>query len=116
MSKLSYPIFQLISGKEFSRYTQGLRFYKLTFKDEIHRGFKYSTGKHIDVNFRSLPWSPGLHFTEESNIEMWKQLYIKRNEPFVYKRLVTVPDDALIYCCHDKIKANVIILGERESL
>ncbi|ARF12146.1 hypothetical protein Klosneuvirus_3_281 [Klosneuvirus KNV1] len=113
-----YPVWQEMTGKQFNEINkQRIKFYKLTFQNENHRGFQYKTGLNIDTNkFIPMPWDTGLYFTEESLIIHWKDLYIQRNEQFSYKRHVIIPDDARVYGCYDKIKVDKFILEDKEEL
>lgn len=109
-----------LSGKRFNDILSELppiKFYKLTNKSENHRGFQYVTGLNIDTQiFYKYINSPGLHFTQEKHIDWWKSNFKNNSIELLYKRRVIIPDDAIVYCEYNQIKANKIILGEREDI
>lgn len=90
-------------------------FYKLLRKDEVHRGYQFNTGLHIDPN----PWdiskeccSGGFYFCKKENIPDWIQLY----DDLSWIRPVRIPADAKIHHEPMKSKADTINLGERISI
>lgn len=118
-SKLIDKVWQVISGEKFNLLTKefNFKFYKLTNKEEIHRSMKYQTGLNIDTE-RLMDYtnSSGLHFTSEENVDMWEKSLISIGKPVYYKRQVTIPDDAEVYCEYTKFKTNKFILSERQPL
>lgn len=112
-----YPLWQLISGKQFNELSRGQKFYKLTFPIELHRGFWYRDGLNVDVNpLVPRPYRPGLHFTEERLMTTWMEIFSFMGTPVRYRREVQVPDHAQVYCLSDQFKADQLILGPREEL
>ncbi len=117
------PLFEEITGEQFNRSTKDLKFYKLTRFAEIDQHFKYQTGLNIDTNFKSVSNFPGLYFIEEKYVQSEYNWRLKVFKDFpcdcqkkFYKRMVTIQDDARVFCEYKEIKADKIILGEREEL
>lgn len=111
------PVWQLITGRQFNKLTRGVRFYKLTFPNELHRGFIYQSGLNVDTeNFVPFPHCAGLHFTEERFIGEWLDLHQRWGTPLKYKREVKLADHAKVYFMYDEVKADQLILGPREDL
>jgi|SRR6185437_12849270 len=105
-------LFQVYSGEEFNLVTKGMVFIKLTNKSEIHNDYEFHDGLNIDI----VPFNPtgeckrgGIYFTDESRIHIWEACH-------EYYRIVTIPDNALVYAERDKWKANKIILSERREI
>jgi hypothetical protein len=126
-----FPLWQLMTGYQFNELAKGLRFYKLTSANELHRGFLYRVGRNPTRNelrssrdglnvdtewFIPLPYNPGLHFTEESLVPFWVDVFKCHGTPIKYKRKVTIANDAKVYCQLDRFKADQLILGPREEL
>ena len=105
----------LMTGKEFNKRYGHKKFYKLTTASENHNGLQFKTGLNIDVH-KFNPENEcegGIYFSETRKIGLW---YNSTGELCVYYREVTVPDDAMVYIEHNKVKANKLILSERKSL
>lgn len=96
----------IFNGKEFKNRYKDIRFYKLTFKDEIHNRYYYRDGLNIDhynkhdliqqhwENERSYKGSnKGIHFTDSYNLLSW----LKYNgEKTYWIRKVEIYDDSTI--------------------
>ncbi len=94
------------------------KFYRLTNKDECHRGFQYKTGLNVDT----IPFNPagtcepgGLYF-----FSVWQLSSCLNNISTdfvpVWVREVTFPPDAKIWEMQGKYKADKFILSERVPL
>jgi len=105
-----------ITGEEFNHYLQSdetkygeKMFIKFFEKDDCSRGFRYKTGLNIDVN----QFNPtgncqggGLYFTDLHNFYSWC-IFGKM------VAIVTIPNDARVYCEDGKAKADKISISER---
>lgn len=105
-------LFCVYSGTDFNKIYQGVKFYKLTFEDEIHNGYQFKDGLNID----NIPFSPegscqpgGIYFTEDKHFDHW-------NFSHTYYREVMIPNDAKVYVEDAKFKADKIILGPRKLI
>lgn len=106
-----------MTGRQFNELSKGMRFYKLTTANELHRGFLYRDGLNVDTErFIALPHNPGLHFTEESMIASWVDIFNGLGTPLKWKREVKIADDAKVYYQFDQFKADQLILSPREEL
>lgn len=111
------PAWRYITGREFNKTVKRVQYYKLTLSGEIHQGFAYREGLNIDSEeFVPLPDCPGLHFTEEQCVNLWVNFYRRLGTPLIYRRSVTVPDDAKVYTGISWVKADRLILGPREEI
>ena len=55
-----------------------------------------------------------MHFTDFDKRHFW--LHYNDNGPMFYCRIVTIPEDALVYIEEDKFKADKFILGSKISM
>lgn len=109
--------YQTVSGKEFNEAMKGRKLFKLTTSTENHNGFQYKDGINHEPNFVNHTSSPGLHFTEESHLELWRTYHFNANPVLPkYIRTVTIPDDARVYVDMYYFKTNTLILGPKEEL
>ena len=104
----------VLSGVEFNKLIEGtnLKFYKLTYLDEVHNDYEFKTGINKDI----LEFQPegeclpgGIYFTESEFLSNW-------HGDHFWKRLVTIPPEAQVKIENNKMKANVLILSEREKI
>ena len=107
---------KLLSGKDFNQRYQTGKFVKLTNELENHNGYQFETGLNID----SIPFNPsgecrpgGIYFCLVEKIPMWLNY---TDQPMIYVRWVSIPDDALVYIEEDKFKADRMILSERQKI
>lgn len=105
-----------MTGKQFNELFNDIVFYKLTSKSEIHNDFKFVTGLNTDT----VPFTTyctccpgGIYFTAKNNLHQW---ITYKSEPMVYKRLITIPDDANVHFEKDKLKADKLILGPKQPI
>ena len=106
----------IMTGKTFNQERKGEVFVKLTNQEEIHNGFQFQTGLNVD----RIPFNPmgycqpgGIYFCSIEKLYQW--LYYNQ-QPMCYVRLVTIPDDALIWVQENKFKADRMILSERQKI
>jgi hypothetical protein len=91
------------------------RYYRLTNRDECHRGMRYNTGKNTDI----LPFNPansccqgGLYFFSEQQLPFYSE-YV---DDACWIREVTFDDpEELIYVEEGKYKTHSFVLGERQK-
>ena len=104
----------ILTGKEFNEKYKNLTFIKLTNQNENHFNFQFKTGENIDIhNFNPTGQcqSGGIYFTDTDNFYHWLNY---NSGEMKYYRIVTIPDDALVYDeSIEKKKANKLILSER---
>ena len=85
-------------------------YYKLMRKDEIHNGYQFSSGLHVDPvpwNIKSQCSRGGFYFCELKDIPKWIDLYPDND----WVRHVTLPPDARVHHeSNGKSKADKIIL------
>jgi phage regulator Rha-like protein len=106
----------LLTGLKFNKRFPSTVFVKLTNKTEIHNGFQFKTGLNVDT----VEFDPtgeckegGIYFCQYNKISIW----IQYNETLcINYRIVTIPDDALVYIERDKYKANKMILSEKKDI
>ena len=106
-------IHQLLTGAIFNQQYLNKKFVKLTNQLENHNGYQFQTGLNID----SIPFNPqgkcnpgGIYFCLFEDLQLWLN-YI--DQEMFYIRLVTIPDDALVWTEQNKFKADRLILSDR---
>lgn len=107
-----------ISGTEFNKLFNAVKFIKLTNANEIHHNFQFNDGLNIDVcDFcpQGVCLAGGIYFTEEKEAHNWI-FYHPLIGPMKYMRKIEIPNDARIYIEHYAFKANKVILGERQEI
>lgn len=111
--------FQCLTGKEFNKMYYDIKFYKLTNANEKHNKFQYKTGLNIDTKqFVSMNHGAGIHFTDENNIDTWREYYLDGlMQKMTFKRQVLIPDDAQVFTnYYNNIKTDKIVLCDKEEL
>lgn len=106
-------LYQIISGKIFNRLYEDNTFVKLTNGQEVHHNFKFKTGLNEDFikfNPNGECLAGGIYFTDIDKMPLWVGY---KADNLKYVRIVTIPDDALVYVEKHKYKANKIMLGKR---
>jgi hypothetical protein len=106
----------LLAGHEFNKRFPSTVFVKLTNETELHNGFQFKTGLNVDI----IKFDPtgeckkgGIYFCEYGKIAMW----IRYNQTLcINYRIVTIPDDALVYIERDKYKADKMILSDKKDI
>lgn len=106
---LNRYIYISFTGLEFNNMFRNCVFVKLTNSNEHHENFIFTDGLNIDNTFVESPCQDGLYFFEIHDIDKWR--HYKNN--IMYVRIVTVPNDAVVFIDNNKIKANKIVLGHR---
>ncbi len=89
---------------------------KLTNESEYHHGVQYTTGPNVDpVCFapRNKCSTGGLYFCRAQDAPRFFSYGAYEME---YVRTVTLPDDARVYVEKDKMKADKLVLGERQTI
>lgn len=110
-----------MTGKKFKELFPNKKFVKLTGikmdsngnEIEANNDFVFKTGLNIDTepfNDKCFCCKGGLYFTEEKLETKWSKAF---GYQMKYVRPVTIPDDALVAIEYEKVKADKIILGER---
>lgn len=107
-----------LSGRVFNSMFHHMTFIKLTNENEYHNNFKFKDGMNIDHRQFSPNGScqaGGIYFT---NIDdAWRWIYYSDNVNVMrYMRLVVVPYDARVYIDDGKLKADKLILNQRENI
>lgn len=112
---LDLAVGRVYSGRVFNERCT-LPLYKLTNALERHYGMQYVDGLNVDT----VPFSPsgtcmkgGMYFCTERNMH---EFFRSLKEIVVYRRRVTIPDDALVYVESRTFKTDKFILGPREAL
>ena len=109
---MTLELYRVYSGKEFNILTEGTQFIKMLNNEERHNGMQYKTGLNKDTvpfNGSGRCSDGGLYFSKLSKCN----LYMDHG---TIMRLVTIPDDAMVYIEGNKFKADMIILSERVYL
>lgn len=119
---ISVLVGKKISGSEFNNIFHGIKFIKLTNRNENHNGFQFKDGLNNDDQYRKkyhpldgdgICFSRYIHFTEEQKAGRW---ICYNYSPMTYMREVIVPDDAIIYVDFDKFEADKLILGPKKFI
>lgn len=103
---------KVYSGEEFNKLSNGKKYYKLTYGNENHNGFQFTSGLNVDTkvfNPKGECSPGGIYFTEVKFFARWLGKHF-------YFREVTIPDDAQVYIEIEKFKADKIILGPRKII
>jgi len=102
-----------LTGLQFNKLVAGkLKFIKFTNQNENHNGFQFKTGLNVDTvpftNYSECQ-AGGIYFIEKKYMISWAGSH-------TWQRTVTIPDDAQVRIEDSKIKADKIILSEREPI
>ena len=107
---------QVLTGQQLNQQYPEKVFVKLTNQLENHNGYQFQTGLNID----SIPFNPsgecqpgGIYFCLLEKIHIWLNY---NDDQMIYARVVTIPDDALVWVEREKFKADRIILSERQKI
>ena len=107
---------QVLTGQQCNQQYPEKLFVKLTNELENHNGYQFKTGLNIDP----IPFNPcgtcqpgGIYFCLLEKIHIWLNY---NGDPMIYCRLVTIPDDALVYVEENKFKADRMILSDRQKI
>lgn len=106
---LNRYIYTSFTGSDFNKMFRNCVFVKLTNTHEHHEDFIFNDGLNIDHTFSESPCQCGLYFFEIHDIDKWR--HYRSN--ITYIRMVSIPNDAIVFIENNKIKANKIILGHR---
>lgn len=107
-----------MSGTEFNKLFQAVKFIKLTNANEIHHKFQFKDGLNIDIHdfcSHGVCLPGGIYFTEEKEAHNWI-FYHHLIGPMKYMRKVIIPDNARIYIEAYSFKSDRLILGERQQI
>src|SRR5579872_2831741 len=107
-----------ISGTEFNKLFNAVKFIKLTNIDEKHHGFQFKDGLNSDNRDfypQGVCLPGGIYFTEEKDAHNWI-FYHPVVGPMKYMRKVIIPDNARIYIESYAFKSDKLILGERQEI
>jgi hypothetical protein len=108
--------YTVVSGAKFNALYTGQIFFKLTNSSEIHNGFHFKTGLNVDHQEfypKGKCSQGGIYFCNKKDFMYW--IHYGNTFCFHY-RIVTIPDDARVYCEGDKFKADKLILSERNEI
>lgn len=106
----------LLTSKAFNEKYKGTIFVKLINSKEIHNGYKFKTGLNVDIkpfNETGECQCGGFYFTESDKIANW--LFYGNNK-MMWMRIVTIPNDAMVFVEKDKFKTNKFILGTKKHI
>lgn len=107
---------KIYTAQEFKQKFKDTVFIKLTNVDKNHNGFQYQTGLNKDpipFNSHNSGQSGGLYFCALDKLVDWLDY---SDKPLPYIRVVSFPDNAMIYEEQHTFKADQLILSEKSKI
>ena len=108
---------RILTGKEFNEKYAGIRFVKLTNKEENHNGYQFKDGLNIDT----VPFytklnccAGGIYFCKFDDFPYYLNY---NNTEMHFIRNIIIPDDAQVFEeTNERYKSDKIILLDREVI